>query len=452
MAGDPAELAYGHALAMLGDPEAGADVAITALRRAGRARRLVLAHARQQAVARAADYDPVDIANLRLVMLDVAALAATLASTRSAEERAALDLRVRVGGDLAALGEALGMRPNDANDRTTAIAADWEQELDPAVLAFSGPGDCEGLAAILDDASSETVADLLAIAPTVAAHAQDCVACSDRMRAMNSVRSFFSAGTAEVPPPVRDASRVSRRLRPSAAPAPLYGRAMGSRIRWRDAVTFRRVAVVAGLLVAFVAIGIAIRPDDDSTSVATLTAARAADVTLTPPAQTDSVNASIELRNATDRRTTYRAATSVDWLRVTPARGTLGPRAAQILTITALDSAPEGDNRATVTVTTVSGATTTRELVWHIDHAPDLAASANGCSVSVNVVEEGDLTSLVLHWLDTIEHQLDITHRPDGYEAMLEPEGHPITYWVTATDARGNVARTADQTIPADAC
>src|SRR5690349_7419404 len=55
MAGDPAELAFGHALAMLGDPEAAAEVANTALRRAGRSRGLVLAHARQQAVARAAE-------------------------------------------------------------------------------------------------------------------------------------------------------------------------------------------------------------------------------------------------------------------------------------------------------------------------------------------------------------------------------------------------------------
>ena len=227
MAGDPAELAYGHALAMLGDPAAASEIAITALRRAGRNRRLVLAHARHQSVARAALDEPVEIASLQLMVLDLPALAATLASTRAPEERAALDVRARTA-DLADFGEALGMRPSDAADRTTAIASAWEVELDPALLAFSGAGDCEELAAILDQAAPETVADLLALAPTVGAHARDCTTCSDRTRAMNSVRSFFSAGVADVPPDVRDASRVSRRLRPSAPPAPLFGDARGS--------------------------------------------------------------------------------------------------------------------------------------------------------------------------------------------------------------------------------
>ena len=75
-----------------------------------------------------------------------------------------------------------------------------------------------------------------------------------------------------------------------------------------------------------------------------------------------------------------------------------------------------------------------------------------GCDVSVNVVEEGDLKSLVLHWRDDAEHEIDITNGTDGYNAQLTPDGNPITYWVTALDARGNASRTVDQTIPADAC
>ena len=192
--------------------------------------------------------------------------------------------------------------------------------------------------------------------------------------------------------------------------------------------------------------------DDGKNEVADLTkVARTAGVTLDAPTMSGDLS-TIELRNTTDRSTTYRLTASVDWVRVEPARGTLGSHATQVLRVIALDTAPEGDNRVAVTVATGSGATTTRELTFTVEHAPDLAASAVGCSVNVNVVEEGDLTSLVLHWLDATEHQIDITNGPEGYEAMLDPQGHPVTYWVTATDARGNQSRTTDQVIAADAC
>ena len=114
MAGDPAELAYGHALAMLGDPGAATEVAALALRRAGRARTQVLAHARAEAVARAAQDEPVDIDTLQTLVLDLPALAATLASTRPPQERAALDVRARTAGDLAALGRHDGALRRDA--------------------------------------------------------------------------------------------------------------------------------------------------------------------------------------------------------------------------------------------------------------------------------------------------------------------------------------------------
>lgn len=453
MGGDPAELAYGHALAMLGDPDAAAAVAITALRRAGRARGLVLAHAREQAVAGATRAEPVDIASLQTVVLDLPALAATLASTRPPEERAALDVRARTSGDLALLGEALGMRPTDAADKCNEIAELWERTLDPAMLAFSGAGECETLAEILQDADTETVAGLLAVAPAIHAHAQEDTACGDRLRAMAPVRSFFSDTGVEVPDEVREAGRISRTKRPSAAPVPLFGSAAPATERVRGVITPRRVAAALALLLAAgTAIGIATR-DTSPSELTKLTELANDDALVLAPAQVSGSVAIIEVRNTTDRAVAFTATASEPWVHIATPKSRVAARGTRSLTLTALDSAPEGVIRATINVMTLGGAGAVEEIEWTIERAPDLDATATGCDVKVNVVEEGDLASVVLHWRDlTGEHSVDITSGAEGYNAELAPEGQDLTYWVTALDARGNQARTADQTIPGNAC
>jgi hypothetical protein len=447
MAGDPAELAFGHALAMLGDPEVASDVATIALRRAGRARDTVLAHARHQAVTRAQNDEPVDIANLQTQVLDLPALAATLASTRPPEERAALDVRARTTGDLVALGDALGMRPTTAADKCNEIADAWERTLDPALLAFSGPGDCEALTTILGDANPQTVADLLAIAPAVRTHAQDCTACGDRLRAMSPVRSFFSGGNVEVPDEVRDVGHTSRRRRPAAPPPPLFANEpLRRRRRWP-------LAVAAGVVVALVAGGLVVATrGDGGSSVNALTQMPVKNaLALDTPTVSGDV-AKVHLRNATDRAVSYRAATSAEWAAVAPHTGRIPAHDAALLTVRALGTAPEGDVVATLTITTSAGGALSRDITWSLEHAPDLDATAQGCEVDVHVVEQGQLTSLVLHWRDTAEHAADIAPSPDGYHAQLAPEGQPVTWWVTAVDDRGNQAQTPGQVIQPGAC
>ena len=72
--------------------------------------------------------------------------------------------------------------------------------------------------------------------------------------------------------------------------------------------------------------------------------------------------------------------------------------------------------------------------------------------MNVNVVEEGDLASLVLHWRDATDTRSTSRTDPTATRRSSSPQGAPITYWVTAIDARGNQSRTADQVIAADAC
>jgi hypothetical protein len=450
MGGDPAELAFGHALAMLGDPDVAADVAAAALRRAGRSRRLVLAHARYQAVTQAGSVEPVDIANLQTRVLDLPALAATLASTRPPEERAALDVRARTSGDLAALGEALGMRPTEANDKCNEIAELWERNLDPALLAFGGPGDCEDLARILDSGDTDSVAGLLDLAPAIRAHVQDHTECADRLRAMTPVRTFFSAATAEVPPNVREVGRLSRRRRPAAEPPPLFLTNTGSH---RRAASPRRL-VVAGVVLIVAGVGVWVAARDPAPSnVGSLTKlAKTTALVLSPPNVNGGV-ATIEVRNTTNKPVTFKATASEPWVKINASPAMIGARSALPITINVTDAAPEGQIRATVTITTDDGVTAAEEVDWTIERAPDLDASAVGCAVSVNVVEEGDLSSLVLHWRDLAgEHAVDITSASDGYKAELAPDGQDLVYWVTAVDARGNQSRTADQVIAANAC
>lgn len=451
MAGDPAELAYGHALAMLGDPDSASEVAIVALRRAGRSRGAVLAHARGEALARATQDPPVELGSLQLLVLDLPALAATLASTRPPEERAALDLRARTSGDLAALGEAFGGRPSSAADRCNEIAELWERTLDPALLAFSGPGDCEDLAEVLNGRELVTAGDLVDIAPAVNAHAQDCTVCTDRVRAMASVRSFFSETGVEVPAPVREVSRVSRTKRPSAPPLPLFP-SDSPVSRRRRFITPLRAATVLVAVIGASGVAFAATRDSSSNALTRLTRLAKADGLVISQPRVEGDVATLVLRNSTDKAVRYRATTSVTWASVTPARGIVAAHSTRAVAIRALENAPEGAPRATVTFTTASGASTAEEVTWTLEHPPDLDANANGCAVDVNVEEEGKLTSLVLHWRDTVEHMVDITDGSDGYEAELTPNGAPITYWVTAVDDRGNESRTVDQVIAADAC
>lgn len=451
MGGDPAELAYGHALAMLGDPSAAEQVAVAALRHAGRSRTLVLAHARHQAVARAAQDEPLDIHGSQLLVLDLPALAATLASTRPPEERAALDCRARTAGDLSALGDALGMRPSSAADKCSEIAELWERRLDPALLAFSGPGECAGLAEILAE-TPETVGDLLEVAPLVADHVPDCTLCADRVRSMASVRTFFSAARPDVPADVRAVGHVSRRRRPAAPPPPLFEETPDLSRRLVIRPQFAAlVAVIA--LVGLTAWFVAGRNGDGNEQVAALTkVSPASSLELFAPEVTNTV-ARFRLQNPTDFDITYRVTSSAAWASIEPVAGRIPSYGNRTLVVTALDGAPEGDSRSQITVTPSRGAPITHEIKWTIERAPDVAATAQGCAVDVHVVEEGGLTSLVLHWRDDAEHEIVLDPSlAEGARAELRPEGQPITYWVTATDARGNQARTADQVIPPGAC
>jgi len=211
---EPAEAVWGHCVAVLRDGTVAADAAEAAVRRGGRSRSLALAHARYQALLRTPTAPP----GPDFDGLDPIGLALALSATRPAEERAVLDLEGRV--DRGRLARALGVAPARAAALATEAAATWERELDPALLAWLGPGDCHELAELLP--SAERLEDLLDAAPAVAAHVAGCEACSDRRRAMVTVKALVAqAPLPPLPARVRAAAGAARFRLPASAPPPL---------------------------------------------------------------------------------------------------------------------------------------------------------------------------------------------------------------------------------------
>jgi hypothetical protein len=427
----PGDLAFGHCWAVLDDGAVAAEAAIAALRRAGRSRSSILAHARYQALLQPEPSPPsADVT----APDDLSELARLLAMTRPARERAVLDLRARL--DRADLGRALGMRADVAAALADGIGESWDRVLDPQLIVSLGPGDCPDLAAVLADLEHSTLGDLAAAAPSVASHIDSCDVCADRRRAMVSVRALFAqASPPEAPPAVREAARRARRMRPAPAPPPFEPRR-------------RRPLVVAAAIIA----GLAIIGGATATAAALTRpnrgrAHRVAKLVHVPPTARLGVAAvgnAIEVTNRSTRVVTFHARADVEWLQLRPSTGTIAPGAVFAVRSRVLPSSPEGMLRATVTVTGDDGSAAATVLETNVERAPDLAASADGCAVTAMVEDNSGIAAVSLHWNDRAgSHDLPMSAAAAGYAGTL-PSGAPLTWWVSAADSRGNDARTPD--------
>ena len=166
-------------------------------------------------------------------------------------------------------------------------------------------------------------------------------------------------------------------------------------------------------------------------------------------------------------------------LAVSPASGVLAPGAQASVTV-ALDriGAPEGPLAVDLTVggTGVSsGATVAAKAVpvrAEVDHVPvvgDLAterprvvfgSSTCGSTRATAVVSDESPVTVVLSWRQAVGSTTEATMGALGggrYGTSIgpvpTPGGGDVTWWVTATDARGNQTRSADRVLPvATAC
>lgn len=442
MASHVATSAFGHCLALVRDEEVATRLAVVAVRRGGRTLGAVLGHARAQALVAVAGHPapPVTLG----ADAGPGDVAWALAAGRPPLELALVDLSARYGLGRAGLGIALLLTPSAAAARVAAVHRAWDAELDPALLAWLGPGECEGLADVLDGWPAGEATDLLALAPAVAAHTAECPACADRQRAMASVRLLL-AGTPLPPPPLEVTVAASgSRLQPPVPPPALQpGRRHPSRRAVAAVATVVALAGLAGLMTAE-------RRDDnrreESLLALTKLPADAGALHLTPASLAPAASR-ISLANRSAADVAWEATADAPWLRVSPAAGRLAPGADQVLVLRG--TPPEGDVRASVRVSGDDGSAAVATVSGTVEHPPDLGAAADGCVVTADVEDEGDV-SLTLHWrVGGVERTAAMTAPADAKALGSLPPGlAPLTWWVSAVDGRGNQARTPDVVVP----
>jgi len=457
---DLADHAYAHACAILGPGEAAMGTALIAVRRGGRSRAAVLGHARHEGLLRALQAPPADL-DVE-APADLSDLAFALVAARPARERALVDLETRHDLDRSGLARASGISASAVAARLAAIGGEWQHQLDPVVLARLGPGDCDALAAVLDAErdldASPTIRALLAAGALVSDHAAGCEVCRDRLRSAVSVRTLVAQRALEdAPSPVRDAAAPARLRRPSPPP-PLEPEAPSR--RWLKATVAAAVAVVFAAGVA-AAISATRRPSTDTRVEALTRVPAAGSALVASPAGIEGLAPPpVELRNDSRRSVRWQATPDATWIHVVPAAGVLGPRETARLRVTLTRDAPEGEARGTIRLTGADGSTTVIRVTAIVEHAPDLAAAAAGCSITATVEDESGIGSVELHsatkpartGAPTPETILSMGATETGYAATLPRSTGPAQWWVTAVDARGNVARTPDATITPDSC
>jgi hypothetical protein len=465
-----ADHVYDHLLAVCRSPSGARSAAVAALDRSPRSLAGALAHARPFGLEAAASGEPVSEATVAGGLLELAWL---LAGTRPADDRSIVDLAVRHGLDRAGLGRALGgVTPSAAVAQADAVLERWEVELRPALVAFLGPAECEGLRSVLADAglaaqpaaafgesgASEapelterapvdelpppTVDALLDVAPTVAAHLERCDVCPDRVRAMASIRSLLAQVPVAVAPPSLQPAGAGR-WRPRLPIVPSPPAAAGPRRRRRRvAVTAAALVVVAGVTAGAVA---ATRPDDTD-QVAALTRVPARNALAAVPDEVHPGQVFL-LESTVDHAVQWHVRSPVAWVRVDPSSGTLTPRHTSEIEVTLGDGAPEGELRTDLAVSGDDGSTVLVRLRGSVEHPPTVAATADGCTVTAQVQDESEIASVELRWSPAVDGE---SGRPmpafaGGYRATVPPSA--ATWWVTAVDGRGNRARSPERPV-----
>jgi hypothetical protein len=440
-----ADHAYGHALAVVGNDAPAIEVARRGLLRGGRSRVAVLGHTR--AAALAGDV-PADGASPMGAPTTVTEAALALAWRRPPLERAVVDLDGRHGLTRGGFSRALGLSPAEAADRVNAVAQAWSAELDPALLAWMGPGDCPELAELLGPSPLDVDA-LVTAAPAVTAHTEECELCRDRRRAMISVRSVLGQlPLPKAPRALNSPARTARRRPP--VPPPALGRERGR--TWVRGVVWAAAAVA----VALAGLGVSQLVDGDGNvrknRVDALTALPSGAGSLDVSQNTfDAKTGSVVLNNLSTKPLRWEASATVPWVRTVPDRGELPPHGSVMVNLRISDTAPEGDMAATVSFSGDDGSTASVAGAGSLERPPDVAAHRDGCLVLATAEDDGPVTAVTLRWWEgTLSYQVAMAASPEGYRGTLSPNA--TRWWVTAKDARGNESRTMEESVTPPAC
>jgi hypothetical protein len=486
MSSDLADHAYGHCLAVLLETNLAEEAARDALRRGSWTTMAVLAHARYAALAGDAPglKAPVDLATAELSDIALTAIARRLTASRPPLERAIVDLHGRHGLDRLRFARTLGLDPTTAAARRAAVAETWSATLDPALLARLGPGECEGLAAILagrglatpaadpDGIASEparteaaqplvTPETLLAAVPAVAGHVDGCAVCQDRLRAMISVADLVTGIPLETAPPeVRVVlPRGGRhRRRPASLPPPVEAKP-GRRAVRRLLVAGAAVAGLAAIVAAGVVVTDHLGRHSTNDRVLALTKLASTNALSVDRATVLVPGGSFVLMNLSRRPLRWQANSPVAWLSLDPGSGSLGPGAQTRLQPRIQGNPPGIQAGVTVAITADDGSATAVRATTAGTALPDVAASLANCVVTATAEAPQGIADVVLHWRplpppsgSPLDHLVAMTKGDTGYVAPLPAHSATIQWWVGVVDNGGDQVETTIQVLGPGSC
>jgi hypothetical protein len=252
---------------------------------------------------------------------------------------------------------------------------------------------------------------------------------------------------------VRAAAAPSRLRRPTPPP-PLEPEPLVR--RWLRPVAVTAAALLVATTGGVIAAAVRDDPDDDRRQVEALTRVpdRGSALTVAPTALEGTRPPPVVLANRSDAAIEWVAEADVEWLQVEPADGALEPGARTELRVGVTSSAPEGPARGAVRISGTDGSAAVVRLATTVERPPEVAATATGCDISVTVEDEGEVRAVELHSVDGAagERVVALPAGDAGYRGRLANSRSPVTWWVTASDARGNVARTPDENVLPDTC
>lgn len=416
-------------------------------------------------------------------------------------DRAVLELHLRHGLVGQELADALEVSAHHATVLLGRVRDLVERSLGALLVGRTGRRDCPDLDALLAgwDGSLSPL-----LRKQVARHIDRCEVCAERRRQVVSPLALLGA-MPFLPAPAGLRERVLGELERISSARPVGGQAASAR-RWPR---WPRVAAVAAAVVALAAAALLLTARDDGDRLAvqrtpttepagSSTTASSAPATTTTTATTSSIAvdpaatpaqitivsppvdfgasgaaATVELHNDGGQALLWQASTALPGLAVAPASGTLAPGATTVLEL-ALDRAAlaEGSHTGALKVSGTSEGTrertTARSLAVSavVDRSPVIGAPVTDrATISFNTpacrttvasatVEDESPLTVVLTWRRATGTTSDVPMAPGPGGAyagtigpVASPSDGPITWWVTATDARGNVARSPDATL-----
>ncbi|HVM39229.1 MAG TPA: hypothetical protein VM618_00475 [Acidimicrobiia bacterium] len=455
---------YDFALTVTWDPEAASDAVtagVTAIGEREPDRAVLLGTVRSEALTRARPAEPVRVdpaaepPPIDPEPAELEALALGVLHGLDPRARAVLDLAVRRNlepHDLAAAldvpAERIPQVVDDARGRADRLLGHY-------VHARVCTRTCTALASAIDGAP----AGLQPLADRVEAHLPTCEACAEwRAELAQPTEWLRVIPDRPAPSSLNDVLLAKRGLLAEMA----AGDDDGRRPWWRRAlVPVVLVLVVAGAaVVAFLVVQDDSGGSDDATPITALTASSDAVV----PDDDDSV--SVTVRNTGPETVAWTAATDVEWVTVTPARGRLDEGDETQVTVT-IDrmAAPEGEIVTAVRFeagdslaeTNVTARVARAPVVSDLGQAPT-EISATPCeggttaaTVAATVTDGSGLRSVSVRWTapDGTDGRTDLTADGDRWSGSLGPfeTAGEVRWRIVAVDTGGERTASDRQTL-----